>query len=43
MTYLGMHDSAEDAARAYDASARQLGWPAARLNFPYEAGAHAPS
>jgi hypothetical protein len=34
MRSLGIHATAEEAARAYDARARQLGRPAAQLNFP---------
>lgn len=32
--YLGRHPTAEDAARAYDAKAREVMGPHARLNFP---------
>jgi hypothetical protein len=40
--YLGAFATAGDAARAYDCRARELGWPAARLNFPHETNVPAP-
>jgi hypothetical protein len=40
--YLGAFATAEDAARAYDCRARELGRLAARLNFPHETNLQAP-
>ena len=34
--YCGLHVRAEDAARAYDARARLLGWKEEKLNFPHD-------
>ena len=31
---MGLFDTAEEAARAYDAKAREMGKPEAHLNFP---------
>jgi hypothetical protein len=41
--HLGAFASEEDATRAYDCRARELGWPAARLNFPHEMHVQAPA
>jgi hypothetical protein len=40
--HLGAFASAEEAARAYDCRARELGWPAARLNFAHQTSVQAP-
>jgi hypothetical protein len=42
-TDLGAFSTAEEAARAHDCRARELGWPAARFNFAHETNVQAPA